>query len=134
MQSPEYVIDIPINAGDLLKKTTTPSPQVQSVLTLLPAIALEYITMRPRDCAQYCSATWMRAPSLESAWYRLTSPSRSVAGGVSARTLKRWTEGETAVPSNLPFLIRYAIAEQQEAARESRGKFTFVDLFAGIGG
>lgn len=54
MQSPEYVIEIPINAGDLLKKTTTPSPQDQSVLTLLPAIALEYITMRPRDCAQYC--------------------------------------------------------------------------------
>lgn len=49
--------------------------------------------------------------------------------GVSERTVRRWLTGETATPKHVDVLLR---AELGRAP--ARATFTFVDLFAGIGG
>lgn len=49
--------------------------------------------------------------------------------GVSERTVRRWTKGETPLPA---YVERILTAEL--VRRRDTGDFTFIDLFAGIGG
>ena len=93
-------------------------------------------------CAQYCSATWIRAPDLETCWYRLTSPSRSVAGGVSARigtvcsasSIQTWgiASAETLATINdgRVFCIRSAIDAKQGTPQSDSTSFARASLRA----
>lgn len=53
--------------------------------------------------------------------------------GVAARTIRRWELGETEPPAYLADAIRHRLAPDP-APTQGRPGFTFIDLFAGIGG
>jgi DNA (cytosine-5)-methyltransferase 1 len=54
--------------------------------------------------------------------------------GVSARTVHRWEIGETHPPDYLGPAIRQSLLPFSDEASEADAPFTFIDLFAGIGG
>ncbi|QXL84418.1 DNA (cytosine-5-)-methyltransferase [Comamonas sp. NLF-1-9] len=56
------------------------------------------------------------------------------AFGVSARTIRRWELGETQPPPYLADAIRQRLLPLGTSAPSSSEAFTFIDLFAGIGG
>jgi DNA (cytosine-5)-methyltransferase 1 len=51
--------------------------------------------------------------------------------GYNARTVARWESGESRLR---PALLQYVLALKPEPFQPARPKFTFIDLFAGIGG
>lgn len=53
--------------------------------------------------------------------------------GTTERTIRRWESGQTKVPRLVLAAIRLALARKEESNRKS-APFTFIDLFAGIGG
>lgn len=53
--------------------------------------------------------------------------------GVSAKTVYRWEKGEVE-PKKVYLHILRSMVEQRRATRKKRCDFTFIDLFAGIGG
>jgi DNA (cytosine-5)-methyltransferase 1 len=54
--------------------------------------------------------------------------------GVSAKTISRWEKGETAWPAMLEPALREILRVEAVPARQTDHSFTFIDLFAGIGG
>lgn len=54
--------------------------------------------------------------------------------GVSVRTLRRWEVGETDPPPYLADAIRQRLLPLANAPHRDNAAFTFIDLFAGIGG
>jgi DNA (cytosine-5)-methyltransferase 1 len=54
--------------------------------------------------------------------------------GISARTLRRWEAGETEPPAYLADAIRQRLLPLADAPDRGKAAFTFIDLFAGIGG
>ena len=59
----------------------------------------------------------------------LTQPQIAALAGVTERTVRRWLAGESPVPVHAEMLLSAALRPQ-----ERDGNFTFIDLFAGIGG
>lgn len=53
---------------------------------------------------------------------------------VSVRTLRRWEVGESEPPPYLASAIQQRLLPLSTADRQKKGDFTFIDLFAGIGG
>ncbi|MDR6622475.1 DNA (cytosine-5-)-methyltransferase [Sinomonas atrocyanea] len=68
---------------------------------------------------------------LERALVRFSRRELASALGVDARTIARWLSGETTPP---PYLGGALNALLSTPETQSRGDFTFIDLFAGIGG
>jgi DNA (cytosine-5)-methyltransferase 1 len=54
--------------------------------------------------------------------------------GYSERTVRRWDRGQTEPPLAAVKLLRNRIEARRVPADEQAGAFTFIDLFAGIGG
>jgi DNA (cytosine-5)-methyltransferase 1 len=54
--------------------------------------------------------------------------------GVDARTMRRWQLGETEPPPYLADAIRQRLLPLEPQAKKGDAAFTFIDLFAGIGG
>lgn len=55
--------------------------------------------------------------------------------GISDRTLERWEEGQISTPGILLHALQNLLRNHERPETESReGEFTFIDLFAGIGG
>ncbi len=54
--------------------------------------------------------------------------------GVDARTMRRWQLGETEPPPYLADAIRQRLLPLEPQSRKGNAAFTFIDLFAGIGG
>lgn len=53
---------------------------------------------------------------------------------VNARTIRRWESGEIELPFHVPDVIRYRILPLTASEKVNSHLFTFIDLFAGIGG
>ena len=54
--------------------------------------------------------------------------------GKDAKTVRRWEKGETPCPVMLEPALRSMLSSGLPASSEERSDFTFIDLFAGIGG
>ncbi len=59
----------------------------------------------------------------------LTQPQIADMLGVTPRTVRRWQNGETAIPGHVTLALQALLRREQAATT-----FTFIDLFAGIGG
>jgi len=64
----------------------------------------------------------------------LTSKQAAELHGVSQKTIRRWENGETAPRNSDIQLLENQIAAKQEQTSSDEYDFTFIDLFAGIGG
>lgn len=53
---------------------------------------------------------------------------------VATKTISRWENGETHCPSFVEPALREILSEHTRSTASSDSKFTFIDLFAGIGG
>ena len=54
--------------------------------------------------------------------------------GKDAKTVRRWEKGETPCPTMLEPALRDMLAVEPSVQPRAEGSFTFIDLFAGIGG
>lgn len=54
--------------------------------------------------------------------------------GVDAKTVSRWENKHTHPPAMVAPALRNIIGKELSASRSGNGEFTFIDLFAGIGG
>jgi len=69
---------------------------------------------------------------LQSAITTLGRPQLATALGVSSRTITRWVSGETTSPDYLNLALRSLLKPTMKKPKNPT--FTFIDLFAGIGG
>ncbi|MEO5811869.1 MAG: DNA (cytosine-5-)-methyltransferase [Rhodanobacter sp.] len=65
---------------------------------------------------------------------RYTQKELAALLGVDTRTVRRWQLGETDPPPYLADAIRVRLLPLEPVAESGFGTFTFIDLFAGIGG
>ena len=65
---------------------------------------------------------------------RYTQKELAALLGVAARTVRRWELGETDPPPYLAYVIRQHELLLEPVMDKGPGAFTFIDLFAGIGG
>ncbi|EBF7359521.1 DNA (cytosine-5-)-methyltransferase [Salmonella enterica] len=54
--------------------------------------------------------------------------------GKDTKTVRRWEKGETPCPTMLVPALRYLLQQPASDSAESGNRFSFIDLFAGIGG
>lgn len=54
--------------------------------------------------------------------------------GVGERTVRRWERGETGIPEHRVDALRRLLTDHTAPAASEESPFTFIDLFAGIGG
>jgi DNA (cytosine-5)-methyltransferase 1 len=71
---------------------------------------------------------------LESAGNRYSQKEIATLLGVDSRTVRRWQVGETDPPPYLVDAIRQRLLPFANSPRKHDAAFTFIDLFAGIGG
>lgn len=71
-------------------------------------------------------------PVFKAARQRFSRRELASALGVSTRTVGRWEKGETAITDVLLLALRQLVSQGGSATRQH--DFTFIDLFAGVGG
>lgn len=85
--------------------------------------------IRPRKVAMDPSNATSDTALLDQVSEILTQPQIADMLGVAPRTVRRWQKGETAIPGHVTLALTALLRREQAAS-----SFTFIDLFAGIGG
>jgi len=73
-------------------------------------------------------------PLLHEARQRFTQRDLAARLSVAPKTIARWEKGETPCPHMLEPALREILRFSASAANQAERRFTFIDLFAGIGG
>lgn len=90
--------------------------------------------MIPRDCEEHMEIQQDISEILRDAKNRFTKKELADLLGVDAKTISRWERHETQPTALLVPTIRQVIFGVEENAEYPEPDFTFIDLFAGIGG